>query len=416
MPNIDEKSKVLAISESPITLNSIEEALKGEEDFLLLDRSTLHEGIQSTIAQLQPNIVLIDYDFKKEETYTLVDSIATEFPAVAIVAILPEAEVNVSDKVILSGARAFILFPFTKKNLLVTLRRVVELLQRNYPSLSAQDLGVPLPVKPKNTYTIFSPKGGSGTTTIAISLAIELRQLMKEPVLLVDGKHLFGHVALMLNLRTANSITDLISHAGMLDKQLISQVVVDHVSGLKVLPSPTNVTEAQGIRPDDLYKVVTELQSTYPVILVDGGNCLNENTVTYMDLSDKIVVIINPNLACIRDARLFMDVCHTLSYPKEKVLIVLNNTGHKADIRKDEIEKILKQTVTCEIPGDENFILAALNEGVPVVLKNPRHPVSKAIINLARIIIKMITESNAQFSSSEGKANSEVLRKTSRLG
>ncbi len=69
---------------------------------------------------------------------------------------------------------------------------------------------------------------------------------------MIDGKHLFGHIALYYNLRTSNSITNLIAHAGNLDERLIKQVVVRHTSGIHVLPSPNSIIEAQGIKPEDL--------------------------------------------------------------------------------------------------------------------------------------------------------------------
>lgn len=416
MPKIDGKSKVLAISNNPVVLKSINAALKNEADFILLDSSVLAEGVERAIAKLQPELVLLDFEDKGTGTYGLVDKIATEFPGVAVVVILSESKVQLSEKVILSGARAFILYPFTQKNLLATARRVVELLTRNFPTLTPKDLSVPIPVKPKNTFTVFSPTGGTGCTTIVTNLAIALFQLLKEPVLLVDGKHLFGHVALMLNLRTGNSITDLITHAGMLDQQLINQVVVDHVSGIKVLPSPIAVTEAQGIRPDDLYKVILGLQATFPITLIDGGNFLQENTVTYMDASDKILLIMNPTLASIRDVRQFIEVCKTLLYPPEKIILVLNNTGHKADIRSEEIEKILGRKITCAIPADDNFVISSVNEGIPVMVKNPHHPISKAIQGLAAVIKNVIAEANASYLLAEKNTNAEVLAKTSRLG
>ena len=416
MPTSDGKAKVLAVSNNQLILEAVATTFKDEKDLALLDNSSFPDGIEAAIAKLQPAIVLFDFEYKGEETYALIDKIATDFPAVAVVAILPEEKVSLSEKVILSGARAFILNPFTQKNLLTTTRRVVELLKRNFPTLTPQDLSVPMPVKPKNTFTVFSPKGGAGTTTLAINLAIALRQVLKEPVLLIDGKHLFGHVALMLNLRTANSITDLISHAGMLDQQLLKQVVVDHVSGIKVLPSPTIVTEGQGIRPDDLYKVILGLQSTFPVILIDGGNYLGENTVTYMDASDRILLTMNPNLASIRDAKQFLDVTKSLSYPADKTMIVLNNTGHKADIRQEEIEESLKRKVSCTIPGDETFVISAVNEGIPVLIKNPRHPISRAISGLAENIKNVIAEANSAYLMAEKSTKSEILAKTSRLG
>ena len=416
MPQTNSTSKILVVSNNPLLQKSIDTAFKSDKDLILLDNSSLTEGVETAIAKLTPHIVLLDFEYKNSGTYGLVDKIATNFPAVAVVVILPESKMNISEKVILSGARAFILTPFTKKNILTTTHRVVELLARNFPALTSQELIGPTSVKPKNTFTFFSPKGGTGCTTVVISLAIALHQMMQEPVLLVDGKHLFGHVALMLNLRTVNSITDLITHAGMLDQQLISQVVVEHVSGIKVLPSPIAVTEAQGIRPEDLYKVILGLQSTYPVILIDGGNFLQENTITYMDASDRVVLIMNPNLASIRDVRQFMEVAKTLLYSPEKIMLVLNNTGHKADIRQEEIEKILKHKITHSIPVDDNLAISSINEGIPVILKNPRNPISVAIKNLAIEFKDIITEANDIYLSAEKNVNAEVLTKTSRLG
>lgn len=254
---------------------------------------------------------------------------------------------------------------------------------KNIPGANSQESSVPQPIKAKNTYIVFSPKGGAGCTTIAINLAIALRQLIKEPVLLVDGKPMFGHVALMLNIRTNNSITDLVSHAGMLDRQLINQVVVEHASGIKVLPCPKGATEAQGIRVEDLYRVLTELQATFKSVIIDGGNYLHENIITYMDASEKIILVVNPNLASVRDARQFIDICQMLSYPAEKILLVLNNSGHKTDIRRAEIENVLKRKIICEIQTDEKLFVSSLNEGVPAIIKNPRHPASKAMKKLA---------------------------------
>jgi pilus assembly protein CpaE len=416
MPNTIRKTRVLTISDDLKLVDEVESAIKEEKDFEVLEHITIIADLQGAISKAQPEIVLLDFKLLGSGTYDLVDDLASNFPSIAVVVILPEAEVNHSDKVVLSGARAFILYPFTKKNMMVTLRRVDVLLKRNFPNLTTQELGIPGPIKPKNTFTIFSPKGGAGTSTIAVNLAICLRQTIKESILLVDGKHLFGHVAMMLNLRTANSIIDLITHAGMLDQQLVNQVVVDHVSGIKVLPSPSMVAEAQGIRPDDLYKVIGELQSSFSVILIDGGNYLNENAVTYMDASERVILVANPNLASIRDVRQFLDVARSLSYPPEKIMLVLNNTGHKPDIHKDEIEKILKMKITCEIPSDENFALNSVNEGVPLVLKNPRHPISKALQNLASIVKTTIVDLNTAYSLSENRTAKDMLRKTSKLG
>ena len=233
--------------------------------------------------------------------------------------------------------------------------------------------------KSTSTFTVFSPRGGVGTTTIAINLAIGLHKKFQKDVLLIDGKYLFGHVSLFCNIHSGNSIADLISHAGALDKQLINQVVIGHTSGIFILPSPMSIAQAQAMKPDDLYNVITQLQSEFPIIVIDSGNFLDENTVTQMDLSDKILLILNPDIASIRDARQFMEISVSLSYPKDKTLLILNSFDRKSDMQIEEIERILKTPIFGKIPIDTGYAINCINEGIPVMVKNPRHPISKAL-------------------------------------
>jgi pilus assembly protein CpaE len=232
--------------------------------------------------------------------------------------------------------------------------------------------------------------------------------------LLIDGKHQFGHVALYLNLLSGNSITDLLAQACTLDERMIKQVVLRHISGIHVLPSPNSIIDAQGIRPDNLVKVIQSLQKTFSNIIIDGGNNLNENVVAYLDSSDKILLVINPDLASMRDARQFMEIAATLSYPKEKMLLILNQTGGKNDVSKEEIEKILKMKIFGKIPADENLVLNSLNEGVPILLKSPRHPISKAFSDITAELVKIIQTSKAVFLEKEKNEKTELPQKPSK--
>jgi len=390
MPKNPNPATVLLVSNNQAMITATQAILAAEEDFSLVEQELTPAILFSMIVRIQPDVILLDYDFQKQP-FNLVDKIATDFPASALVAVLSEAEIGNSDRVVLSGARAFIKYPYTADKLLLTLRRVMELKERNH----ARPAGEPFPeeeAKFRQTITVFSPKGGAGTTTIATNLAISLHKALKEEedVLLIDGKHLFGHAALYLNLRTANSITDLTAHAGMLDPRLISQVVVEHLSGIHVLPSPNSIAQAQGIRPEDLFKVIQSLQQIYPYIIIDAGNHLDEITVTYLDSSDKILLVFNPDLASMRDVGLFMEIASSLSYPKEKVLPIVNLAGRKADVKSNEIEDILKMEIFGTIPADDELALASLNEGVPILMKKPHHRISKSFQKITKNLLKAI--------------------------
>ncbi len=388
MAKKSESATILLVSKNPSVIEATRTTLAEENDLKLIEKEVTAENLITVLSQSKPDVILLDFGFQQHPFY-LVDKIASDFPKSAIVALLSESEMVNLDRVVLSGARAFLQYPFQSEKLVIIINRVLELLERHQNSPTESDV-MENTINAKNTYTVFSPKGGAGTTTVAINLAIGLQKELKEDVLLIDGKHLFGHVALFLNLFTGNSITDLIAHAGKLDQQLIKQVVEQHASGVYVLPSPNSITQAQGIKPENLFKVVQSLQEVFPNIIIDGGNYLDENTVTYMDSSDKILLVLNPDLASMRDARQFLEIASTLSYPKEKVLFLLNLVGRKADVKSDEIESILKMKIFGKIPADENLALSCLNEGVPIMMKKPRHPISRAYSDITKDLLKII--------------------------
>ena len=395
-----ESAKILLVSKNLTIIEATRLILAKAESYSLIEKDVTSENLLPAIAETHPDVILLDYVFQPDP-FNLMDIIALAYPECAVIIIMPEADLINFDQVVLLGSRAFVLFPYRSEEFLVTsIQRSIDLKVRN-ELLSSQTPTLETQAKPKNTFTVFSPKGGVGSTTIATNLALSLHKALNEDVLLIDGKHLFGHVALYLNLRTGNSITDLISHVNMLDPRLVKQVVVRHISGIHVLPSPNSITEAQGIRPEDLFKVMESLQQVFPNIIIDGGNYLNENTVTYMDSSDKILLVLNSDLASLRDVRQFMDVTASLSYPKDKTLLILNLTGRKADVKKEAIEEILNMKIFGKIPSDENFALSSLNEGVPIVLKNPRHPISKAFSEIAKELVKIIQTTKTEYLKNE---------------
>jgi pilus assembly protein CpaE len=281
-------------------------------------------------------------------------------------------------------------FPCQKNQLIKAIHRVVNIVTEN-PS----DADKKMYENASKTFTVFSPRGGVGTTTVAINLAIGLQKKFQKDVLLIDGKYLFGHVALFCNIHTGNSISDLISHVGALDNQLINQVVVGHASGIFILPSPISISQAQAMKPDDLYNTISQLQEEFPIIVIDSGNFLDDNTVTHMDLSDKILMVLKPDIASIRDARQFMEISESLSYPKDKTLLLLNSFDKKADMKAEEIEKILKTPIFGKIPIDTKFVINCINEGIPVMTKNPRHPISKALETISDSIGEFVNSNES---------------------
>lgn len=403
---------VFLVSENKTVIDFVRTVLTPDTGFHLLGSAVHNEKTVETLWEKQPAIVLLDSNIEDDNSLLRIDEIASQYTKGVVITLLPEKQVKLSDQVILAGARAIIYYPFTETNLLVTLRRMQELITRNI----SQSTEAQKPIKPLEQGTclaFYSSKGGVGCTTLVVNAAIALHQELKKNVLVIDGKNSLGHVALMLNLRTANSMADLTTHAEKLDDSLIDQVIVKHYSGISILASPLMISKGHEIHPEELFKVLSLLKTLYPIILVDAGNYLDNNTVTYMDMSEHIFLVVNPNIASLRDARQFMDLSDSLSYSKDKIHPILSQAGRKTEIKGADIEKALRTKLFGIVPVDEEAVLSSLNEGLPIILKKAHHPISKAIIKIANSIVPML---QGPATKKKDKSGSDVLSKSSYFG
>ena len=415
MTNIQDQIRVLAISSNELMLELIKTSLDKENNYYFIEYQKLGGNLMEGIEQTQPNCILLDYLYQGGNPLDLIDRISLQFPEVIIVIILPQDKITEANRAILAGARAFMVQPFDQKDLLDTLKRIKELYKRSHQGKvdpSAEHF-----METRGTFSVFSPKGGAGCSTIAINLAVALKEELKQEVLLMDGKLFFGDLDIMLNLKTLNSISELIPHIDVLDDELLHDVISEHSSGIKVLPAPLNPIAAQGIRPEEIHRIISAAQNTYQTIVIDGGNYLNENTVTLMDASHKILLIINPEIASLRDASRFIELCNsTLSISKDKILIVVNQFDQRDGISINDIERTLQMKVFSALPWDQRTPLQSINRGVPIFTQGPKTPLRKSFETMAKNIAALIGHGKAEDLSKKKKGIPDVLSKSSRLG
>ena len=378
----------MAIMDAGPVEQQIAAALNAQADFQLVDLATSLERAPLLIRAAQPAVILIDEQVGGQPTVDMIDDLALQFPEAALVAILPEGDSARTQRVILAGARAFIVHPFTQVNLLSTLRRVRDLEARR--RRTRVDEPAPLAdgaLQPLRVLSVFGPRGGVGTSTLAANLAIALAEETSQRVLLLEGKLLFGHLDLLLNLRTRNTIAELLPHAHHLDEALVREVVAQHASGIDVLLAPATPEVAQGVRPEPLFSVVTGLRAFYDYIVIDAGSVLNENSVTLLDLSDRVLLLATPDLAALHDVTRFILISRGLAYQPGKVLTVLNRSSMPGGLRAKDIIEALHHEVFAQVPDDSLAGMRSLNRGLPLLHRYPRSRASRAIQRLARSLL-----------------------------
>jgi pilus assembly protein CpaE len=408
MINANQPVRVLAICDPGATQDQIQTALANQAEFQLVKFLNSLDKLSKEVHAAEPGLIVIGHQVGGQPTIDVIDDVAMQFPEVPLVAVLPEGDPLRAQQATLAGARAFVTEPFTQASLLSTLRRVRDLEARRTKYQGVAPGKAEEGAQPLRTFAVYSPRGGTGVSTLAASLAAEMHEETAARVLLVDGKLFFGHLDLMLNIRSKNNIADLVPHAAALDSGLIGDVVVEHASGMHVLMSPPDVQVAQGFRPEDLYNILTGLRRAFEFVVIDAGSALNENTVTMLDAADRILLVTTPDLAALHDASRFIQVSRSLSYPAEKILVVLNRANQIGGVRVRDIEAALKRELFAQVPDDSANALRSINRGIPLAIKYPRSPASQALRKLAKALVLMGTP---QPSRKAAKASKVPARK-----
>lgn len=360
--------------------------------------STGEQAIQNTQA-LNPDVVLMDLRMPGIDGVSATEAILRQNPEVRVIMMSVQSDAEALRRSMLAGVREYLTKPFTVEALLGTIRRVSEL----GPKRKADNGGV-LTGKMGKIISVYSPKGGTGRSLIAVNLAILLHQEWGRKVALVDGSLQFGDVGVLLNLKPTRTIADIVPKIAEIDNELMRGVLLPHSSGIKALLSPGRPELADLIAPDHMRAVLRQLSLLFDAVVVDTWCSLHDLVLGIMDVSDRVVVVTTPEIPAIKSTRLFFEVADALSYPGEKTMLVVNRANQSEAISVEDIETSIRHRVAIRLPCDDRAATQAANVGVPLVLTNRRSGLTKAISELASQVNTQVLVSRTAAARNEEEA------------
>jgi pilus assembly protein CpaE len=267
--------------------------------------------------------------------------------------------------------------------------------------------------------TFFSPKGGVGTTTLAVNSAVLLAgghdtmQGTGGRVLLIDLDLQFGQVATHLNLTPRYDIADLCSDPQALaDSALAATYLAEHASGVSVLAGPSNPEADFRVTVDQLEKALAILKPGFDHVLVDCGSRLDPRTLWMLEQADTHVFVVFAEIAALRATTLMLGFLAETATLKAATHFVVSHIFPKELLKTRDVENLLRAKPVAEIPYTEVDMIRAVNEGVPVVYSRPSSPASQAI----QVLTVAIVGAEWRQTSATRKKRPEARRGGLRLG
>jgi pilus assembly protein CpaE len=230
--------------------------------------------------------------------------------------------------------------------------------------------------------TVFSAKGGCGKTTLATNMAAALADRGRREVCLVDLDLAFGDVAIALQLFPAHTIADAVPLGDNVDFGAVQALLTPHSPGLTTLVAPVEPGTGEGIPAVLVSRVLEVLRDHFDYVIVDTPPAFDDHVLSAFDLSDVVALIATLDIPALKNLKLTLETMDLLNYPRDRWRIVLNRADSKVGLDIREVEKSLRATISAQLPSSRD-VPAAINRGVPIVLDDPRHPVSVAIKTFA---------------------------------
>ena len=250
--------------------------------------------------------------------------------------------------------------------------------------------------------TFFSPKGGVGTTTLAVNAAVLLAGALPggappARVLLIDLDLQFGQVATHLNLQPRFDIAGLAGDEPALsDQEVAMSYLTQHSSGVQVLAAPSHPDADFRVTVDQLERTLAILRPRFDTVVVDCGSRLDPRSLWMLEQASTHVFVVFPEIAALRAMSLLLGFLAETATLRARTHYVVNHIFPKELLKTRDVENLLRSKPAAEIPYTEVEMIRAVNEGVPVVSSRPGSPVAVALHRLAQAIIGAQTEAPAK--------------------
>jgi pilus assembly protein CpaE len=142
--------------------------------------------------------------------------------------------------------------------------------------------------------------------------------------------------------------------------------------------APVDPGSGESVSPSLVTRIIDLLRAQFDYVVVDTPPAFDEQVLAAFDASDVIALIATLDVPALKNLKLTLETLDLLQYQREKWRVVLNRADSKVGLSLNEVEKTLRTEISAHVPSSRD-VPAAINRGVPIMLDDPKHPVSISI-------------------------------------
>ncbi|MGB8538616.1 MAG: AAA family ATPase [Acidobacteriaceae bacterium] len=244
--------------------------------------------------------------------------------------------------------------------------------------------------------SFFGAKGGVGTTTLAVHLAMYLVRGQGKKVLLIDNHAQLGHVVLYLGMDGSNHhFYDLVRNVSRLDQELLRGFIATHSSGLDVLSSPDVYGGSWKTDADSVERTLEFLSTQYDFVLLDCEASFEDINLAVVAYSNRIYLVATPEIGAIRDLSRYVDGLIQNEQATKKLQVIINRFSSHEAVTLEQIERAIHLPIALKISNNYGELVRSINVGEPLALDS-KSDFSAQMTKWATSLVKPATPAAAE--------------------
>jgi pilus assembly protein CpaE len=240
--------------------------------------------------------------------------------------------------------------------------------------------------------TVVGAKGGVGTTTVAVHLALAARELGEPGVCLVEYDLQDGDVRAFLDLPYRRSVADLVPVADEMTTRHLTEALYTHSSGVRVLLGPQDGEHAETVTAAAARNILTAIRTREDLTIVDAGSTLSEASAIAVEMADTVLIVSTPDVVSLRGVVRINSLWGRLKIEPPEVAVLLNRTSRKLEVQPDLARRVVPvPLLQTNVPADFFALESAVNTGIPAA-----HAASDAMLQPMAAVLGEISALGAR--------------------
>jgi pilus assembly protein CpaE len=220
------------------------------------------------------------------------------------------------------------------------------------------------PSSAERTIIVTGSKGGVGTTTVALNVAVHMAQLTKKRVALIEFARPFGQISPMLDFEPRFTLLD------RLDSALLASLVTGHKAGVEILAGPLHAAlraeQRQLVTLEALLRILELARGAFDLVVVDLGFVNLAEWARVLQSADILLLVAEPSALALGMLERYLKAVDSVGLDRDRFQIIINRWRQNDDEAVAKSEKDLKQSFFARLPNDLRQVTEAVTLAIPL--------------------------------------------------